>query len=341
MTNPAPQRRSGVDISTSVIAEPYPRTQDRNANLSTASPVRLVTAPTRSGQVAVRDELQLAYEIFGDGPKIPIVLIMGLGSQMLLWHDRFCKQLSETGHPVIRFDNRDVGLSTRLEHLPTPSLRRLAAAGIAPGSVPFETAYALEDMADDAALFLDQLELPQAHIVGASMGGMIAQLMAIHHPQRVRTLTSIMSTPRPLLPSVRGFRALLRQPRDKSREAHIEHFVQVFQAIGGPHIPHELPRLREIAGRTFDRKPSGRGFLRHLGAILSSPDRTEALKSVQVPSLVIHGEVDPLVSLQGGAETAEAIPNARLATLPDMGHDLGLGLWPRLIHLILDHTSET
>ena len=339
MTNPAPQRRSGVHISDSVIATAPPPPQAGIAKLSVPPSSNPTPSPAQTGRAPIREGLDLAYEVFGDGPKTPILLVMGLGSQMLLWHEAFCARLAERGHPVIRFDNRDVGLSTRLEHLPTPSLRRLAAVGVSPFPIPFQTGYTLTDMAEDAVLLLDRLGVDRAHVVGASMGGMIAQLMAIHHADRVQTLTSIMSTPRPLTPSPRGMKALLRAPRDHSRQAHIDHFVTVFEAIGGPHIPHETDRLKDMAGRVYDRKPAQRGFLRHLGAILSSPDRRPALARVQVPTLVIHGEVDPLVDVKGGLETAKAIPGARLATLPDMGHDLAQGLWPRLVPLILDHAD--
>ena len=286
----------------------------------------------------VNDEVELAYERFGEDGE-PILLIMGLGSQMLLWHERFCQGLADRGHQVVRYDNRDVGLSTRLDHLPTPSMRRLIASGaLGTSRVPTGAPYLLADMADDAAGLMDALGWEHAHVVGTSMGGMIAQEVALRHGHRVRSLTTIMSAPRPAIPSTRGLKALITRPTP-GRE--VEHFVWTFQTIGGPHMMNDTPRLREVGRQIHERGFAPRGFLRQLAAVIESGDRRERLADVDTPALVIHGEVDPLVNVRMGKELAAHLPNSRLVLHPDMGHDMAQALWPRLIADISAHVAAT
>lgn len=284
----------------------------------------------------VSPEVELAWEGFGDRGA-PILLIMGLGSQMLLWHEDFCAALAARGHRVVRFDNRDVGLSTRMSHLKPPSLRRILASGAAgPARFPTRAPYLLADMAEDARGLLDALGWDRAHVVGSSMGGMIAQELALRHPDRVASLTSIMSTPKPAIPSPRGLSVLVVPPK-KGRE--IEHFVWAYTRIGGPHMRDDGDRLRDVARRSLERGASPSGFLRQLAAVVASGDRSDRLRASNVPSLVIHGAVDPLVHPSLGRRTAELL-RARFVLHPDQGHDLARALWPRLIGDISDHVAS-
>lgn len=294
-----------------------------------------------TGLITTQPDLQLAYEIFeGEGPTV--LLIMGLGAQMLLWPEPFCRALAERGHRVIRFDNRDVGLSTRLDHLQPPPLWRLALASMS--RQPLGAPYALQALADDAAALLDGLGVARAHVVGASMGGMIAQLLAIHHPERVASLVSIMSTPWAHLtgyPSPRTARTLLSRPRGGSEEAVIEHMVRTFTTIGSQTHPPDPEELAVIARACAQRGVSGNGFLRQLAAILDAPDRRPALQQVQIPATVIHGRQDPLVRLAAGEHTAAALPDARLLIFDDMGHDLPRHLWPEILDAIADTVARS
>ena len=284
----------------------------------------------------IRDDLELAYERFGDSGE-PILLIMGLGSQMLLWHERFCEGLAARGHRVVRYDNRDVGLSTRMEHLKAPSMRRLLASRVTRGAVEARAPYLLADMADDAAKLMDALGWPEAHVVGTSMGGMVAQELALRHTDRLRSVTILMSSARPAIPSPKGLQALIRKPTPGNE---VEHFVWTFQTIGGPHMQNDAPRLREVGRRIHERGFSPRGFLRQLGAVIQSGDRRERLKHLDTPALVIHGEQDPLVNVRMGKELARYMKNSKLVLHPDMGHDMAQALWPRLIRDITAHVAE-
>lgn len=287
-----------------------------------------------TGHITATPGVELGFEIFeGQGPTV--LLIMGLGAQMLLWPDPFCQELAARGHRVIRFDNRDVGLSTRLDHLPPPPLWRLLGAAVTrrPAGAP----YTLQDLADDAAGLMQGLQVRRAHVVGASMGGMIAQLLAIHHPARVASLVSIMSAPSIHLagyPSPRAARALLSRPADPSEEAAAAQMVRTFTTIGSQTYPPDPEELGQLARACFARGVSGAGFLRQLAAILDAPDRREALAQVKIPATVIHGRQDPLVQLRGGEQTAAALPNAELLILDDMGHDLPRPLWPEILDAI-------
>jgi pimeloyl-ACP methyl ester carboxylesterase len=291
---------------------------------------------TSSGEGFARlNGIKLCYETFGDSQTPPMLLVMGLGAQMILWDDEFCQALAERGFFVIRFDNRDVGRSTILRHAPSPtrtqlSLRDRRAA-----------AYSLDEMAGDAAGLMTQLGVEAAHVVGVSMGAMIAQLLAIHYPRRVRSLVSIMSTTgdrRVGQAHPRLYPRLLRRPR-RDRDGYVREFVESYQAIGSTRHPRDPERLRARANRCFDRGLHPAGAARQLAAVLTAPDRTPRLRELRVPTTVIHGGADPLVNPSGGRATAAAIPGARLMILPGMGHDLPPALWPQIIDAIAHNAA--
>jgi pimeloyl-ACP methyl ester carboxylesterase len=267
-------------------------------------------------------DIRIAYETFGKPRNPPVLLIMGFASQMLSWPDEFCTALAEGGHYVIRFDNRDVGLSSHLHAAPAPDVLAAFRGDFSSAS------YRLTDMAADAAGLLDAIGADSAHVVGVSMGGMIAQTLAITHSERVRSLTSMMSTtgnPAVGHPSEAAMGALLA-PAATSREEAIERNLAAYRVIASPGFPLDEERLREIAARSYDRSYDPAGAARQLVAVLASGDRTNALSSLRVPTLVIHGAHDPLVHVSGGQATAAAIPGAELVVIDGMGHDLSPGL---------------
>lgn len=279
--------------------------------------------------------ISLCYETFGEGSDPTALLIMGLGTQMVAWHEDLCLELSERGLHVVRFDNRDIGRSThvagRPPTIPQLLLRSRRAAG-----------YTLADMADDAAGLLRELELAPAHVIGASMGGMIAQTLAARHPQTVRSLVSIMSNTGSRWsgqPSLRVYPTFLRRaPRE--REAFIEHLERLFAAIGSPGLPRDADDLRALAAASYDRDHDPEGPGRQLAAIIAAGDRTAELRRITAPTLVIHGTADPLVRPSGGRATARAIDGAKLMTIEGMGHDLPRAAWPRLIDAIAEHARR-
>jgi len=289
------------------------------------------TAVASSGERFVRvGPLELCYEAFGAADAPALLLVMGLGSQMILWEEGFCRQLAARGYLVIRFDNRDVGRSTVLHGARVPSLRELILRDRR------AAAYSLDDMAADAVGLLTALGIQRAHVVGASMGGMIAQLIAINHPERTASLTSIMShTGRPWvgLPHLRALPAVLRRAR-ADRDGYIEDFVATMRRIGARTNPTPVARLRELAGRAWERGYHPAGTARQLAAIQTAWDRTRLLGRLQLSALVIHGRQDPLVRPSGGRATARAIPGARLLMLDGMGHDLPPPLWPAIVDAI-------
>lgn len=277
--------------------------------------------------------IEICYETFGQRENPPVLLVMGLGGQMILWEEPFCEGLAERGFFVIRFDNRDVGLSTKFEDAPVPDIQKALAGE------PIEAPYTLWDMAADAVGLLDALGIERAHVVGMSMGGMIVQCMAIRSPERLRSMTSIMSTtgaPDVGQPTPEALEALLAPP-PASREAAIEQGVRTWQVIGSPAYPREESELRAMVARAYDRSFYPAGTARQLAAILATGDRTPALRAVRVPTLVIHGEEDALVPVSGGRATAEAVPGAKLITFPGMGHDLPRPLWPQILDAIAAH----
>ena len=278
--------------------------------------------------------LTLDYEEFGDRGGHPVLLIMGLGAQMILWHEDFCKQLAARGHRVIRFDNRDVGKSTWLDDLGVPDVTAVLGAMLT--RQPVKAPYLLRDMAADAVGLLDALGIDKAHVVGASMGGMIAQALAIEFPARVLTLTSIMSsTGNPELPpATPAAMSVLLAPPPTSRDDAIERSVTVFRTIGSPGFEFDEAEVRRRAALSFDRGFNPAGTVRQLVAVLASGSRKQALTAVRVPTLVVHGEDDPLVPFAAGQDTAAAIPGAQLLAIAGMGHDLPKAIWPQLIEAI-------
>ncbi len=285
--------------------------------------------------------VELAYDTFGDSNDPPMLLIMGLGEQMIRWDVRFCQGLAAAGFWVIRFDNRDVGNSTKFEAAGVPNVLALLMGGQAPDamSVP----YKLMDMAQDAVGLLDALSIESAHVVGISMGGMIAQSVAIHFPERVRTLTSIMSsTGNPDLPQPKPEAVMiLQQTPPNNRTEYIEFTVQRQHILSGPKYPIDEAYVRELAGRKFDRSFYPQGITRQLAAILASGSRQEALKKVKVPTLVIHGDADPLMPVEGGKDTAAAIPGAKLKIIEGLGHDIPVNAAPQILEAIIQHARET
>jgi pimeloyl-ACP methyl ester carboxylesterase len=271
-------------------------------------------------------DLDLAYETFGDAGDPPVLLVMGLATQMIGWPDDFCAGLAARGHFVVRFDNRDIGLSTHLHSAGAADV--LAVLGGDTSSVP----YALADLADDTVGLLDALGLDAVHVVGASMGGMIAQLVALRHPERVRSLTSIMSTtgdPTVGGPSEAALAVLLAPPAG-DREGAVRRVVDTYRVIGSPGFEFDESSVRDRAGLSFDRAYDPAGVARQLGAVLTTPDRTHDLKAVSVPTLVIHGSEDALVNVSGGRATAAAVPGAELLVVEGMGHDLPREVWPEI-----------
>jgi pimeloyl-ACP methyl ester carboxylesterase len=269
-------------------------------------------------------EIEIAYERFGDPDDPPVLLVMGLATQMLGWPDEFCAGLAAQGHFVVRFDNRDIGLSTHLHDAPPADL--MAAFGGDTSSA----SYTLSDMARDTVGLLDALSLDSVHLVGASMGGMIAQTVAIEHPTRVRSLTSIMSTTGDsrVGQATQEALAALLAPAPTSVEEAMDRTVSVYRVIGSPEYEMEEDAVRERARRSYERAFDPAGVQRQMLAVLASGDRTERLRTLGVPTLVIHGTQDPLVGVAGGRATADAIPGAELVEIDGMGHDFPRELWP-------------
>lgn len=288
-------------------------------------------------QTADVNGIAIAYETFGDPDDSPLLLIMGLGAQMLLWDDELCSLIADRGFHVIRFDNRDVGLSGKTADRPPNLLPAMVTRRRLSGA-----AYTLDDLADDAAGLLERLGIERAHVVGASMGGMIAQTMAIRHPERVLSLVSIMSTTgnRRVGRAHNRMIPLLIRPARAGREVNVERAAQTFRAIGSPGFTIDEQRIRDVAGRSYDRCFHPAGVAHQLAAILASRDRTPALRKLRVPTLVIHGADDPLVTASGGKATADAIPDAELMLIPGMGHDMPRELWPRMVDAIAANAAR-
>jgi len=283
--------------------------------------------------------ISLEYEEFGEKDATPLLLIMGLGVQMVMWREAFCKRLAGRGFRVIRYDNRDVGLSTKF-HEQCPDPGRLLGDVLQGKDVKLP--YTLDDMADDAAGLLQALGIPAAHVVGASMGGAIAQLFAIHHPRQMLTLTSIMAgTGNPNLPQAKPeILALLVKPVPDQREAAVQQHVETFRAISGPGFEFDEAAIREIIELSLDRDPDSTGMGRQMLATVSAGSRKEALGTVKSPTLVIHGDADPLGPIAGGYDTAEAIPGAKMLVIEGMGHETPEGAWPRIIDSIVELARE-
>lgn len=274
----------------------------------------------------------LEAEVHGPADGKPLLLVMGLGMQLVAWREGLVEQLVARGFRVIRFDNRDAGLSQRFHHLGTPHVGWQALRHMV--RLPVQAPYSLADMATDAAGLLDALGIDAAHVCGASMGGMIAQHLAMSHPRRVRSLTLIMTSsgarhlPQPSL-KVRA--ALLRQPGDASREAVVDHYVRLFRLIGSPAYPPDEVVLRQFCHHVVQRGGAGSaaGLARQITAVAADPDRTPRLRRLQLPVHVLHGAADPLLPPACGEQLAQVIPGATLDLVPGMGHDLPPALWPR------------
>jgi pimeloyl-ACP methyl ester carboxylesterase len=279
--------------------------------------------------------ITLCYETFGERSNPTALLIMGLGTQMIAWNEDFCRQLAARGFYVVRFDNRDVGRSTHVHGAP-PTIAQLLLRSRRAAH------YRLSDMADDAAGLLAELELAPAHVIGASMGGMIAQTLAARHPRSVRSLVSIMSNTGRLLsgqPALKLYPFFLRRPAD-GRAQYIAHFERLFAAIGSTGLPRDAEEIRALAGTSYDRDHDPAGPGRQLAAILASGDRTAELRRITAPTLVVHGTADPLVGPSGGRATARAISGAKLMNIASMGHDLPRAVWPRLINAIEENAMR-
>jgi len=290
--------------------------------------------------IVAANGIQIAYDVFGESSSPPLVLVMGLGGQMILWDVEFCEQLAEKGHFVIRFDNRDVGLSTKFEEAGIPDV--MAAMIASMQGEPVESSYSLDDMADDAAGLLDALNIDKAHICGVSMGGMIAQVFAYRNPSRILSLTSIMSnTGNPELPQGKPEALMVvTTPAPEEREAFIEYGIKFWQTIGSPGFPFDEERVRKMSAESYDRSYYPQGMARQFMAILAHGDRRSSLGSVTVPTLVIHGADDPLVPVEGGKDTAAAVPGAELFIIEGMGHDLPRGAWPQIVDAISNHSKK-
>jgi len=284
-------------------------------------------APVSSGMV-------LCYQTYGDPDDEPLLLVMGLATQMTFWDPELCAMLARRGYYVIRFDNRDVGRSSRARGRVT---RRMLVEAFAGRRT--RAPYSLSDLADDAFGLLDHLGIATAHIVGVSMGGMIVQTMAIEEPARVRSLTSIMSTTgkRTVGWLYPGLAPALLRPLKPGREAYTESSVAMWRMIGSPGYPRHEDRTRELAGEAFDRGVSASGALRQMMAILTQPSRSRALRQLRVPTLVVHGTADKMVHVSGGRATAAAVPGAELLLIDGMGHDLP----PELYETIVDAIART
>ena len=280
-------------------------------------------------------ELTVCYETFGDSADPTVLLVMGLGTQMVGWNEDFCRELAGRGFHVVRYDNRDVGRSSRVD-APAPTIGQLLLRS------KRAAAYTLADMASDGMAVLDFLGVESAHVVGASMGGMIAQSMALRYPDRVRSLVSIMSNTGSRFagqPHVALYPVLLR-PAPQDRERFLEHVEKTFSVIGSPGFERDPEQLREMAGKSFDRGVDRAGGARQLAAIVASGNRTRDLAKISVPTVVIHGKQDRLVRPSGGRATAKAIPGAQLVEIDGMGHDLPRGAWPRIIDAIVENAQR-
>lgn len=280
--------------------------------------------------------IEIAYDTFGNRADPAVVLIMGLATQRLGWADEFCEGLADTGRFVVRFDNRDAGESTHFHAHGEPTVADLLRRRPHP--------YRIDDMADDVIGLVDALGLETVHVVGASMGGFIAQTVAIRYPERVRTLTLVMTSTGSVRVGRPDLRLVLRLARRRSapdRAAAIEETVRVFRSIGSPGFPADEDRLRELAGASYDRAYDPAGYARQLAAILAQPNRTAQLRRLSVPTLVVHGLDDPLVSPSGGLAIARAIPASKFVGFSGMGHDLPRELWPTITDEIEQLTSTT
>lgn len=288
--------------------------------------------------IARANGIELCYEVSGQGR--PLVLVMGIGAQLVAWPEGFVTALVDRGFQVIRFDNRDVGLSSKIEGAGRPpGIRAAIARGLL--GLPIEAPYTLVDMADDLAGLLDHLGLEDAHVAGVSLGGMIAQTTAITHPRRLRSLTSIMSHTGDRVTGIgspRALRALLGPPPRSAAQA-AERMVHFTRTCGSTGFPLDEDDIRRRAAAAYERCFYPRGFVRQFLAALATGSRTGALRFVRTPTLVMHGSADSLLPPRGGRATARAIPGARFELIEGMGHDLPPGAWPIVADALRDHAA--
>ena len=302
------------------------------------SPTTAAVPIASQGERFVRaNGIDICYEAFGDPTAEPMLLIMGLGAQMVLWDDLFCAELAARGFRVVRFDNRDIGRSSKFSggrRITPIELLKLHFLNL-----PVAAPYRLHDMAQDTVALMDALSLPSAHVVGASMGGMIAQQIAISFPHRLRSLTSIMSTTgNPKVPPPTGRAAmLLMRPTPRTKDEFFARFAQTWKFLRVGRFPLDEARDLIRAEQIFARGLHYEGSARQLRAILASGSRKPQLQSVTAPTLVIHGTADPLVHPFGGKDTAASIPGAKLMMVDGMGHALPVELWPDIIEAIALH----
>jgi pimeloyl-ACP methyl ester carboxylesterase len=278
--------------------------------------------------------IDLCYETSGSGD--PLLLVHGLGAQLIDWHDDLCRLLGDRGFALTRYDNRDIGLSAKFEDAPTPDFTALL------GGDRSTAPYLVTDMAADAAGLIEALDLGPANVVGVSMGGMIVQQLCIDRPDLVRSLCSIMSTtgdPSVGRPTEAALQVLLTPPPTE-REAFLDREVETWKVIGSPGFPFDEKEVRRRAAASFDRSFYPQGTARQLAAVVASPDRTAALGSVRSPALVIHGEDDALINASGGRATAAAIPRSELLVIPGMGHNLPPEVWDQVVGAIVANAAR-
>ncbi|MGE4290803.1 MAG: alpha/beta fold hydrolase [Desulfovibrio sp.] len=282
---------------------------------------------------AIANNIRIEYDTFGDSHSPALLLIMGGGSQMIYWEEEFCQLLVDKGFHVIRFDNRDVGLSTKFDEAGVPDI--MAAME----GEPIVPPYSLEDMADDAVGLLDALGIEKAHVCGASVGGMIAQVVSYRNPERVLSLTSIMaSTGNPDLPKIRDeILAEVYKPVPSGREAYIAHYVNMWRKLWSPGFPFEEKRVEKLMGESFDRSYSPQGLARQGMAVVTHGYQKASIASIKAPTLVIHGDKDPFMPLEGGKEIAQLIPGTKLLIIEGMGHDMPKETWPTIVDAIAGH----
>jgi pimeloyl-ACP methyl ester carboxylesterase len=282
--------------------------------------------------------IELEYDTFGNKNHKPLVLVMGLGAQMLAWRDAWCELLAQQGFYVVRFDNRDVGLSSHIDDIPLPTAKDFFKSAVLAKRSP--DTYYLKDMAEDTVGLMNHLELEHAHVCGASMGGMIAQEIAIHFSERVKSLCLIMTTPGDRQLPKPAFKVMwsgLKAPSPKNGEKHIKHQARHLQLIGS--VNDLMPSLDELEAhveRLYKRSPSRRGAARQTFAIMNSPNRSKALKKLDIPTLIIHGDADPLVKKEHGFALRSLMPHARFELIEDMGHDLPKPLYEPLSQMIAE-----
>jgi pimeloyl-ACP methyl ester carboxylesterase len=275
--------------------------------------------------------IRIEYDTFGTRSGRPLLLVMGLGAQMIHWRVEFCEQLADAGHFVVRYDNRDVGLSTKFDAAGVPDMAAIMAQMTA--GEPVSAPYTLDDMADDGIALLDALDLPAAHLCGASLGGMIVQAMAIRHRRRIKSVTSIMSSTgnRELPPAKPEALAALMSPAGTNREEVLERAVSVARVIGSPAYPADPAETRARALEAFERAFYPVGVARQMAAVATNGSRKNALQKLDVPALIIHGKADPLVPVEAGIDTHEALRGSKLMLIDGMGHDLPRQVWPQIV----------